>query len=171
MLKKTLSAAIPSRIIEITITPTCELTKLASFDIIATQRNAFLRSPRSAALALIKAIENNDYRRFTTVAAAEVGKVAQSERAEIERIKVNVSDGAPEGYGIVLLRSTSSPNLCVAVRNKLESHRDLLLRASDKISLDMQSEVVLKNATIEEAFIKIPKASVRRDLIFDLARR
>jgi hypothetical protein len=74
----------------------------------------------------------------------------------IDRIKVNVSDGAPEGFGIVLLKS-GSPNLCVAVADKLEGHRELLLHDSDKISLDMQSDVVLKNTTIDDAFIAFQK--------------
>jgi hypothetical protein len=84
-LKKTLSAAISAKSVEIGITATCDANDLLKYDIIATQRGAFLRSPRSAALALIKAVENDDYRRFTTVSAADVGKVAQSERAEIDR--------------------------------------------------------------------------------------
>ena len=154
--KKTLSDAIPSKSVEIAITGTCDTTNLASYDIVATQRGAFLRSSKSAALALIKAIENDDYRRFVTIGAATVGKVADGERAKIEQIKANVSDGAPDGYGIVLLK-TGSPNLCVAVTDKMNSHRELLLRASDKIALDMQSGVVLKSATIDDAFIGFQK--------------
>jgi hypothetical protein len=134
----------------------CNPEQLLTYDVVATQRNAFLRSTKEDALALIKHIQNGDYRKLAEVTATDLNKAADSQRAQIEKIKTNVSDGAPEGYGIVILK-TRSPNLCLAVSNKNSSHRQLLLRSEGKLNLEMQTGVLMKDATIDDAFINIQK--------------
>jgi hypothetical protein len=85
-----------------------------------------------------------------------VGTVADAERAQIEKIKANVADGAPDGLGVVLLKTESS-NLCLAVGGKVPSHRQLLLRDEDKLNLEMQTKVVIKDTNIDDAFLNIQK--------------
>ena len=122
----------------------------------ATQRNAFLRTKRDDALALIKTIEDDDYRKFAEVTAADLNKAADAERAQIEKIKANVADGAPDGFGVVLLKTESS-NLCLAVGGELPSHRQLLLRDEHKLNLEMQTEAVIKDTNIDDAFVDVQK--------------
>ncbi len=139
----------------VTVEP-CDPGQLPSYDVVATQRNAFLRSTKEDALALIKRIQNGDYRKFAEITAVDLNKAADAERARIEKIKTNVGDGAPDGFGIIIL-NTGSPNLCVGVGNKVSSHRQLLLRSEQKLSLEMQVGVLMKNTTIDDAFINIQK--------------
>jgi hypothetical protein len=141
--------------ITVTVEP-CDPGQLPTYDVVATQRNAFLRSKKEDALALIKRIQNGDYRRFAEITAADLNKAADAERTRIEKIKTNVGDGAPDGFGIILL-NTGSPNLCVGVGNKVSSHRQLLLRSEEKLSLEMQVGVLMKNTTIDDVFINIQK--------------
>jgi hypothetical protein len=126
------------------------------YDIVVTQRNAFLRSKKEDALALLKYIEDDSYRKFAEVTAAELNKAADAERAQIEKVKTNVSDGVPVGYGVIILK-TGSPNLCIAVTDKVSSHRQLLGRSGEKLNLEMQAGVLMKDATIDDAFNDIQK--------------
>jgi hypothetical protein len=144
-----------TRQIAVTVEP-CDPEHLLRYDIVATQRNAFLRTKRDDALALIKAIEDGDYRKFADVTAADLNKAADAERAQIEKIKANVVDGAPDGFGVVLLK-TESPNLCLAVGGMVPSHRKLLLRDEDKLNLEMQTKVVIKDTNIDDAFVNVQK--------------
>ena len=153
--KQMILAKANPRQIAITVEP-CDPEQLLSYDMVVAQRNAFLRSKRDDALALIKTIENDDYRRFAEVKAADMSKAADADRAQIAKIKANIADGAPDGFGVVLLK-TGSPNLCLAVAAKVPSHRQLLLRAEDKLNLEMQTEVVIKDTTVDDAFINIQK--------------
>ena len=153
--KDTIFAAIATQSITMAIEP-CDPQRLLAYDIVATQRGAFLRSTGDAAFALIKTIENDDYRKFAEISATDLEKAADAERAKINAIKANVADGEPDGYGIVFVK-TGSENLCVAVNDKLQSHRQLLLRAESKIDFDMQSDVVIKDMTVDEAFIRVQK--------------
>jgi hypothetical protein len=144
-----------TRRIAVTVEP-CNPEQLLNYDIVATQRNAFLQTKRDDALALIKAIEDDDYRKLVEVTAADLNKAADAERAQIEKIKANVVDGAPDGFGVVLLKTESS-NLCLAVRGELPSHRQLLLRDEDKLNREMQTEVVIKDTNIDDAFVDAQK--------------
>jgi hypothetical protein len=134
----------------------CNPGQLLSYDLIATQRNAFLRSKREDALALTKSIEEDNLRKFAEVTAAELNKASDAEHAQIEKIKANIADGAPDGFGVVLLK-TGSPNLCLAVGAKTSSHRQLLLPDEGKLDLEMQTEAVIKDTNIEDAFINVQK--------------
>ena len=154
--KQAVSAAIAPRTIDVSIASHCETKNLLSYDIVALQRGAFLRAPRVDALALIKAAEGDDYRKFGIVDAAEIRKVAAAEKVEIDRIRTNVADGAPNGFGIAIVRK-GSPSLCIAVGDKMASHRQLLLSNDDKISLDLQADVVLKSMSAEDAFVGVQK--------------
>ena len=154
--KQAISAKVDPRQITVTFEP-CDPENLPNYDIVATQRNAFLRSKSDDALALIKTIEDDDYRKFVEVTAADLKKAGDAEHALIEKIKANISDGAPDGFGVVLLK-TGSANLCLAVEKaEVPSHQQLLLRAEDKLNLEMQTEVVIKDTTIDNAFINIQK--------------
>jgi len=154
--KQVVSAKADARQIAVTVEP-CNPEHLLSYDIVATQRNAFLRSKRDDALALIQTIEDDDYRKFTEVTAADLKKAAGAEHTQIEKNKANIADGAPDGFGVVLLK-TGSANLCLAVEKaEVPSHQQLLLRAEDKLNLEMQTAVVIKDATIDNAFINIQK--------------
>jgi TonB family protein len=134
----------------------CRVQDLLNNDIIATERGAFLRAVREDALALIKAIENDSFRRFTEVTAAQRARSADVARAERERIKANIVDGAADGFGVVLLSSGSS-NLCLAVRDNMGAHRQLLLRSANKLTFAMQTEAVFRNTSIDDAFIDAQK--------------
>jgi hypothetical protein len=123
---------------------------------VATQRNAFLRTKRDDALALIKTIEDDDYRKFAVVTAADLNKAVDADHAQIEKIKANVVDGAPDGFGVVLLKTESS-NLCLAVGGEVPSHRQLLLREEDKLNLEMRTKVVIKDTNIDDAFVNVQK--------------
>ena len=115
--KQVVAAKAEARQIAVTVEP-CNPEHLIGYDIVATQRNAFLRSKRDDALALIQTIEDDDYRKFAEVTAADLKKVADAEHAQIEKNTANIADGAPDGYGVVLLK-TGSANLCLVV-----PHRD-----------------------------------------------
>jgi TonB family protein len=134
----------------------CNPDQLLSYDIVATQRNGFLRVKKEDALTLTKHIEQDDYRIFGEVTAANLNKAVDAERAQIEKIKVNITDGAPDGFGIIILK-TGSPNLCIAAGDRTPSHRQLLLGSEGKINLEMQTKVIVKDTTIEDAFINVQK--------------
>ena len=153
--KQAISAKVDPRQITVTFEP-CDPDNLLNYDIVATQRNAFLRSKRDDALALIKTVEFDNYRKFAEVTAADLNKVADAERAEIEKIKANIADGAPDGFGVVLVK-TESANLCLAVGSKVPAHRQLLLLAEDKLNLEMQTPVVIKDTNVDDAFINIQR--------------
>jgi len=155
IVEQTISIKAEPKHVAVSVEP-CNPEQLLTYDIAATQRNAFLRSKKEDALALIKYIEDGGYRKFAEVTAADLNKAADAERAQIEKIKANVNDGAPDGYGIILLK-TGSSNLCIAVGSKLSAHRQLLLRAEEKINLEMQTGVLLRDTTIDDAFINIQK--------------
>jgi hypothetical protein len=154
--ERTITAKVEPKQVIVSVEP-CDAEQLLSYDIIVTQRDAFLKTTRDDALALLKFIEDGSYRKFAEVTAADMKKAADAERAQIEKIKANVSDGAPDGYGIAIL-NTGSSNLCVAVADKISSHRQLLLRSEEKLRLEMQTGVVMKDTTsIEVAFIDVQK--------------
>jgi hypothetical protein len=134
----------------------CDPEQLLTYDIAAMQRNAFLQSKKKDALALIKHVEVGDYRRFAEVTAADLNEAADAERIQIEKNKANINDGAPDGYGIILLRNGSS-NLCIAAGAKIPSHRVLLLHAEQRLDLEMRVQVVMVNTTIDDSFINIQK--------------
>jgi hypothetical protein len=153
--EQTISAKVEAKQVAVSVEP-CDPEQLLSYDIVATQRDAFLRSRKEDALALTKYIEDDSYRKFAEVTASDLKKAADAERAQIEKIKANVSDGAPDGYGVAIL-NTGSSNLCVAVANMVSSHRQLLLRSEEKLNLEMQTGVLMKDTTIGDAFINIQK--------------
>ena len=155
IVERTISAKAAPRQVTVSI-ELCNPEQLLTYDIAATQRNAFLRSKKEDALTLIKYIEDANYRKFAEISAADLNKAAEAERAQIEKIKTNVNDGAPDGFGIIVLK-TGSSNLCIAVGSKVPSHRQLLLRAEEKLNLEMRTGVLLKDSTIDDAFINIQK--------------
>jgi hypothetical protein len=155
IVKQTILAKANPRPITVSFEP-CDPENLLSYDIVAVQRNAFLRSRRDDALALLKTVEFDNYRKFAEVTAADLNKVADAERAEIEKIKTNIVDGAPDGFGVVLAK-TGSANLCLAVGSKVAAHRQLLLFVEDKLNLEMQAQVVIKDTNADDAFINIQK--------------
>jgi hypothetical protein len=59
-------------------------------------------------------VENDSYKILATIPAADINNAIENEKNQIDHIKTNVADGAPDGFGIALLK-TGSTNLCVAV--------------------------------------------------------
>ena len=155
MAEQTMAAKVESKQIALSVEP-CNPEELSSYDIVVTQRNAFLRSRKEDALALLKFIEDDEYRKFAEVTAADLNKAADAERTLIEKNKTNVSDGAPDGYGVIILK-TGSPNLCIAVTDKVSGHRQLLRRSVEKLNLEMRAAVLMKDTTIDDAFIDVQK--------------
>lgn len=134
----------------------CNPWHLENYDIVATQRGAFLRSKRDEALALMKTIEGDAYRQLVVVAAADLKKAADAERNSIEEFKAKVVARAPDAYGIVLVR-TGSASLCLAAVDKVEAHQQLLLTAESKISFDMRTGPTIAKTNIDDAFVSIQK--------------
>jgi anti-sigma28 factor (negative regulator of flagellin synthesis) len=155
IVKQAILLKVNPRLITITFEP-CHPDNLLSYDILAAQRSAFLRSKRDDALALIKTVEDDNYRKFAEVTAAALNKVTDTERAQIEKIKANIADGAPDGFGVVLLK-TGSANLCLAVGSKVRTHHQLLLGTQDELNLEMQTDVIIAETNIDDAFITVQK--------------
>jgi hypothetical protein len=135
----------------------CNLGRLNSYDIVASQRGAFLRQSPTDALTLIKGVELGDYRELASITAATLKEAASSERLKIEEIASDVAKGTRDGYGVVLLK-TGSPNICVAASDRLEAHSQLLFAAADKLSFDMHTAPSVSSTTAENAFLQVQKA-------------
>ena len=71
-------------------------------------------------------------------------------------VGANAGAVAVLGFGVVLLKTDSS-NLCLAVGGELPSNRQLLLRDEHKLNLEMQTEVVIKDTNIDDAFVDVQK--------------
>jgi len=134
----------------------CDPHQLERYDVVGTQRNAFLRSKPEDALALLKAVEVGNYRPLSEISAADLAQSADAERANLERIKTNIADGAPDGFGLVLLRNGAS-TVCLALAANVASHRLLLLKAEDTLDLELEAEAVLRDTNIDDAFIDAQK--------------
>ena len=165
--KQAVLAKADARQIAVTVEP-CNPEHLLGYDIVATQRNAFLRSKRDDALALIKTIEEDNYRKFAEVTAADLKKAADAERAQIEKNKANIADGAPEGFGVVLLK-TGSANLCLAVggegskpptiappRTKTSSTSKCRQRSSSRTRTSMTRSSTSKSDSAERSTLRRP---------------
>jgi hypothetical protein len=130
----------------------CDPANLPAYDLVAFVRGSFLKSPREEALNLIKQVETSAMKPFAEVSAAELAKSADAEHAAIEKVRVNVAEGAVDGFGVALLKNGSSA-LCVSVKAWAAAHRQLLLRSETKLDLDMHAQAVLRDLNIEDAFI------------------
>ena len=153
--KQAISAKAGPRQVAVLVEP-CNSEHLLSYDIVATQRNAFLGSKRDDALALTKTIEEENYRKFSEVTAADLNKAADAERAQTEKIKVNVADGSPEGFGIVLLK-TGSSNLCLAVGAEDSEPSPIAPTRRGQAQPRNADRVIIKDTNIDDAFINVQK--------------
>ena len=135
----------------------CDPQRLDAYDIVAMQRGAFLKTAPDDALLLIKQIEMGGMRQFARVSAAELAERAASERAAIEQIKADVTAGARNGYGVILLKA-DSPSLCMVVSEKSEAHALLILKNADKLSFDVHVTPELAAKSAEDAFVGAQKA-------------
>ena len=135
----------------------CDPQRLDTYDIVAMQRGAFLKTAPEDALLLIKQIEIGGMRQFARVSAAELAERAATERAAIEQIEADVTAGTRNGYGVILLK-TNSPNLCGVVTDKVEAHKLLILKNADKLTFDMRFAPVLAVESAEDAFLGAQKA-------------
>ena len=134
----------------------CDPQKLETYDVVVTQRGAFLKSPKADALSLIKQIEKDSMRQLTLVPAANIAAVSDAERAAIDQIASDVADGGRAGFGIILLK-TASANLCVVVQDKIEAHKQLILRNMEKLTFDMRVAPTLTTKSADDAFVAIQK--------------
>ena len=96
----------------------CDPQRLDAYDIVAMQRGAFLKTAPDDALLLIKQIEMGGMRQFARVSAAELAERAASERAAIEQIKADVTAGARNGYGVILLKAELAKSLHGRIREE-----------------------------------------------------
>ena len=135
----------------------CDPQKLETYDIVATQRGAFLKTAQADALSLIKQIENGAMRQFALISASDIAAAAAAERTAVEQIERDVAAGARNGFGVILLKSTS-PNLCVVAPEKNEAHAQLILRNADKLTFDMHVAPILAKRSAEDAFVGAQKA-------------
>ena len=135
----------------------CDPQNLETYDIVVTRRGAFLKTAQADALSLIKQIENGAMRQFALISASDIAAAAAAERAAVEQIATDVAAGARNGFGVILLKSTS-PNLCVIAPEKSEAHAQLILRNADKLTFDMHVAPNLAMRSAEDAFVAAQKA-------------
>jgi len=135
----------------------CDPQKLETYDIVVTQRGAFLKTAQADALSLTKQIENDAMRQFALISASDIAAAATAERAAVEQIATDVAAGARNGFGVILLKSTS-PSLCVIATEKSEAHAQLILRNADKLTFDMHVAPTLTMSSAEDAFVAAKKA-------------
>ncbi len=136
----------------------CDPQRLDAYDVVAMQRGAFLKTTPEDALSLIKQIEIGAMRKFTLVSAADQAAASAAERAAVEQISKDVAAGAKNGFGIIILLKTDSPNLCGVVSDKVEAHKLLILKSADKLTLDMRLAPALVVESAEDAFGGAQKA-------------
>lgn len=96
-------------------------------------------------------------RQFALITASDIAAASAAERAAVEQIATDVAAGARNGFGVILLKSTS-PNLCVIAPEKNEAHAQLILRNADKLTFDMHVAPVLAMRSAEDAFVAAQKA-------------
>ncbi len=142
----------------------CDPQNLETYDIVVTQRGAFLKTARADALALIKQIEIGAMREFALISASEIAAASAAERAEVEQITSDVASGARAGFGVILLQS-ASPNLCVVALQKNKAHAQLILRHADKLTFDMHVAPSIAMRSAEDAFVAAKKAQCLRNLV------
>ena len=136
----------------------CDPQRLDAYDVVAMQRGAFLKTTPEDALSLIKQIEIGAMRKFTLVSAADQAAASAAERAAVEQISKDVAAGAKNGFGIIILLKTNSPNLCGVVIDKVEAHKLLILKNADKLTFDMRLAPALVVQSAEGAFVGAQKA-------------
>ena len=136
----------------------CDPQRLDADDVVAMQRGAFLRSTQVDALLLIKQIEIGAMRKFAQVSAADQAAASAAEQAAIEQIKADVTAGTRNGFGVIILLKTDSPNLCGVVTDKVEAHKLFILKNADKLTFDMRLAPVLAVESAEDAFVGAQKA-------------
>ena len=141
----------------------CDPQNLETYDIVATQRGAFLKTAQADALSLIKQIENGAMRHFALISASDIAAAAAAERAAVEQIATDVAAGARNGFVVILLKS-ASPSLCVTVPEKNEAHAQLILRNADKLTFDMHVTPTLTMRSAEDAFVGAQKRCVAQSM-------
>ena len=135
----------------------CDPQKLESYDVIVTQRGAFLKTARADALSLIKQIEIGAVRQFALISASDIAAAAAAERTAIEQITTDVASGARTGFGVILLQN-KSPSLCVVAPEKSEAHAELILRNADKLTFDMHVTPTIAMKSAEDTFVAAQKS-------------
>ena len=136
----------------------CDPQRLDAYDVVAMQRGAFLKTTPEDALSLIKQIEIGAMRKFSLVSAADQAVASAAERAAVERVSKDVAAGAKNGFGIIILLKTNSPNLCGVVSDKVEAHKLLILKNADKLTFDMRLAPALVVESAAGAFVGAQKA-------------
>jgi uncharacterized protein len=135
----------------------CDPQNLEAYDVVVTQRGAFLKTARAEALALIKEVEIDAMRQFALISASEIAAASAAEHAAVEQIASDVAAGARNGFGVVLLKS-KSPNLCVVTPEKTDAHEQLILRNADKLTFDMHVAPTLAMKSAEDSFVAAQKS-------------
>ena len=83
----------------------CDPQRLDAYDVIVTQRGAFLRFPPAVALSLILKLETDALKQLKLVLAADLQAAEEAERNAIENNKKDIETGGRKGYSLVLLKT------------------------------------------------------------------
>jgi hypothetical protein len=134
----------------------CDQSHLRSYDIIATQRGAFLKLETVDALSLTKSIEIGEFQKLAVITSAEIRNSDEAEQRNIDEIATDVTNGSANGYGLVLI-SSGPPNICMAVNDKPNIHARLLLVKADKLNLIMRADPTITSSDAENVFEDIQK--------------
>ncbi len=130
----------------------CQHQELLKYDVVATQRGAFLNLPPHQALSLLKEIELDHFKALKTLSPAEMQSAlaADEERGQVER---SIETAARDQYGVIVLVPTRSDALCVATSADLRAHRKLLLSAADRLAFEMGKSPVMRDVEPDAAFL------------------
>ncbi len=130
----------------------CDADRLTSYDIVATRRGTFLREQPSYALALVAALEKDEFKSLASVTDAQVKAAATADAVKADEIANDVARGAKDGFGVILMQ-THAPALCVAADDRRDAQLQLLASRRDKLSADMGAQPEPVATTVENAFV------------------
>jgi hypothetical protein len=116
----------------------CDARNLVSYDLVLLQRGAFLRADPVDVLSILKEVESDNLKQMILLPATDLQNAVIAENRLITKIANTVTEGAPDGFGIALLK-TGSEYLCFIPSDKVEAHQQLLRGVQDKINFDMQA--------------------------------
>jgi len=134
----------------------CDPQNLLSYDLIAVRRGTFLRQKQEYALALIKAVEDDQFVSLVTVGAKQMND-AESEQEAISRtIENDVRNGAKLGFGFVLTDNGSAA-VCAVTPDKIEGHRRFILSSSDQLARELHNAPTVTQTSLDVAYIGVKR--------------
>jgi hypothetical protein len=125
-------------------------------DVIAVSRGLFLREQPAYALMLIKEIEEDRVKGLFTVAASDLKADTEAQASARKTLEADITGGIARGYGLVLINSGAA-GLCLAIADRLNAHRTLLLRQSDDLMAETGLVPTMVPSTAESAFLGVQR--------------